>query len=92
MIYFVCAIHHNFRSNNTAILTAHGAGEMMSPGAVFSDRKTPLIKSVSCHLDRAALSSYASSEDENLQEGSGCAGTTWKDAIGATFNRVYNGS
>src|SRR5947209_7766664 len=35
---------------------------------------------------------YASSENGTLQPGSGCAGDTVEDPIGATFNQVYNGS
>ena len=35
---------------------------------------------------------YASSEDEVLQDGGGCLGTTKADPVGATFDEVYNGS
>ncbi|HEY6330000.1 MAG TPA: deoxyribonuclease II family protein [Blastocatellia bacterium] len=35
---------------------------------------------------------YASSESHTLQQGSGCAGDTTADPIGATFDQVYNGS
>jgi len=35
---------------------------------------------------------YASSENGSLQMGSGCAGDTVEDPIGATFEQVYNGS
>lgn len=35
---------------------------------------------------------YVSSEDETMQEGGGCLGTTKADPVGATFNEVYNGS
>jgi hypothetical protein len=34
----------------------------------------------------------ASSEDATLKEGSGCAGDTVADPIGATFDEIYNGS
>jgi hypothetical protein len=35
---------------------------------------------------------FASSEAPTLQQGSGCAGDTTTDPIGATFDEVYNGS
>lgn len=35
---------------------------------------------------------YASSTDKTLAAGTGCAGDTAADPIGATFNEVYNGS
>ena len=35
---------------------------------------------------------YASSEKPSLKKGSGCAGETTADPIGATFDQVYNGS
>jgi hypothetical protein len=35
---------------------------------------------------------YASSESPTLKQGSGCAGDTTTDPIGATFDEVYNGS
>jgi len=35
---------------------------------------------------------YASSEDRALKKGSGCAGATVNDPLGATFDRIYNGS
>jgi len=35
---------------------------------------------------------YASSEDPKLTKGSGCAGDSVKDPLGATFDNVYNGS
>jgi hypothetical protein len=35
---------------------------------------------------------YASSENKTLQSGTGCAGDTIVDPIGATFDQVYNGS
>jgi hypothetical protein len=35
---------------------------------------------------------YASSETPRLQKGSGCAGDSTDDPIGATFDQVYNGS
>lgn len=35
---------------------------------------------------------YASSEDSVLRKGSGCAGDTLTDPVGATFEQVYNGS
>ena len=35
---------------------------------------------------------YATKEKPTLQEGSGCAGDTTADPIGATFDQVYNGS
>jgi hypothetical protein len=35
---------------------------------------------------------YASSENPSLQKGSGCAGDTLKDPVGATFDEVYNNS
>ena len=35
---------------------------------------------------------YASSENESLQDGSGCAGDTLTDPLGATFNQIYNGA
>lgn len=35
---------------------------------------------------------YASSENPSLKQGSGCAGETMADPIGATFDQVYNGS
>jgi hypothetical protein len=35
---------------------------------------------------------YASSEASALQKGSGCAGDSVNDPLGATFNEVYNGS
>ena len=35
---------------------------------------------------------YSSSENPKLQKGSGCAGDTLDDPIGATFNQVYNNS
>ena len=35
---------------------------------------------------------FASSEDGALRQGSGCAGATLTDPIGATFDQVYNGS
>jgi len=34
---------------------------------------------------------YASSNNSKLQKGTGCAGDTLTDPIGATFNQVYNG-
>jgi Deoxyribonuclease II len=34
---------------------------------------------------------YASSADHTLQKGSGCAGTSVNDPLGATFDEVYNG-
>jgi hypothetical protein len=35
---------------------------------------------------------YASSEDSTLQQGSGCAGDTTEDPVGATFDEVYSNS
>lgn len=35
---------------------------------------------------------YSSSEDATLQQGSGCAGDTGSDPIGATFGEIYNES
>lgn len=35
---------------------------------------------------------YASSENGRLQQGSGCAGETTTDPLGATFDQVYNGA
>jgi hypothetical protein len=35
---------------------------------------------------------YASSDEHSLQQGSGCAGATTMDPLGATFDQVYNGS
>lgn len=35
---------------------------------------------------------FASSESPSLKQGSGCAGTTGTDSLGATFEQVYNGS
>jgi hypothetical protein len=35
---------------------------------------------------------YASSENHSLQQGSGCAGDTTADPLGATFDEVYNNS
>ncbi len=35
---------------------------------------------------------YASSENRSLQQGSGCAGETTTDPLGATFDEVYNGA
>jgi hypothetical protein len=35
---------------------------------------------------------YASSESAKLQQGSGCAGETAADPLGATFDQVYNGA
>ena len=35
---------------------------------------------------------YASSENGKLQQGSGCAGETATDPLGATFDQVYNGT
>lgn len=35
---------------------------------------------------------YASSEDRTLQQGSGCAGDTMEDPVGATFEEVYDNS
>ena len=35
---------------------------------------------------------YASSQDATLKQGSGCAGDTASDPIGATFGQVYGGS
>jgi hypothetical protein len=35
---------------------------------------------------------YASSENATLQQGSGCAGETAADPLGATFGQVYNGT
>src|SRR5262249_26476913 len=35
---------------------------------------------------------YASSENPSLQQGSGCAGDTTDDPLGATFEEVYDGS
>jgi hypothetical protein len=35
---------------------------------------------------------YASSTDKTLAAGTGCAGDTAADPIGATFNEIYNGS
>jgi hypothetical protein len=35
---------------------------------------------------------YASSEDAALQKGSGCAGETSNDPVGATFGQVYDGN
>ncbi len=35
---------------------------------------------------------YASSENSSLKKGSGCAGGTTTDPLGATFDEVYNGS
>jgi hypothetical protein len=35
---------------------------------------------------------YASSEDGRLQPGSGCAGNSLDDPIGATFDQIYRGS
>jgi hypothetical protein len=34
---------------------------------------------------------YASSEDQNLQEGVDCLGDTLTDPVGATFDEIYNG-
>jgi hypothetical protein len=34
---------------------------------------------------------YASSKDPSLQKGTGCAGGTLKDPLGATFDQVYRG-
>lgn len=35
---------------------------------------------------------YASSENGKLQQGSGCAGGTTEDPLGATFGQIYNGA
>lgn len=35
---------------------------------------------------------YASSDDPKLKKGSGCAGATVNDPLGATFDTIYNGS
>jgi hypothetical protein len=35
---------------------------------------------------------YASSDDPELQKGSGCTGDTSADPVGATFDEVYNGT
>jgi hypothetical protein len=35
---------------------------------------------------------YASSADQTLKKGSGCAGDSVNDPVGATFNEIYNGS
>jgi|WetSurMetagenome_2_1015567.scaffolds.fasta_scaffold180016_1 hypothetical protein len=35
---------------------------------------------------------YASSADHSLQKGSGCAGDSIDDPVGATFNEIYNGA
>jgi hypothetical protein len=35
---------------------------------------------------------FASSADHTLQQGSGCAGDSVSDPVGATFDQVYNGS
>lgn len=35
---------------------------------------------------------YASSADHTLQKGSGCAGDSVNDPVGATFNEIYSGS
>lgn len=35
---------------------------------------------------------YASSDSHSLQQGSGCAGDTTADPVGATFDEIYNGS
>lgn len=35
---------------------------------------------------------YASSENPELQQGSGCVGDTLKDPVGSTFDEVYNNS
>jgi hypothetical protein len=35
---------------------------------------------------------FASSADKTLQAGTGCAGDTAADPVGATFNEVYNGT
>lgn len=35
---------------------------------------------------------YASSANHSLQKGSGCAGDSVSDPVGATFNEIYNGS
>lgn len=35
---------------------------------------------------------FASSEDRQLQKGSGCVGTTLKDPVGATFEEAYTGN
>jgi len=35
---------------------------------------------------------YASSENGKLQQGSGCAGQTATDPLGATFDQIYNGT
>src|SRR6266851_4424503 len=35
---------------------------------------------------------YASSENGKLQQGSGCAGETTTDPLGATFDQIYNGT
>jgi hypothetical protein len=35
---------------------------------------------------------YASNEEHKLQKGSGCAGGTTTDPLGATFDQVFNGS
>jgi hypothetical protein len=34
---------------------------------------------------------YASSENQTLQQGDGCAGTTFSDPLGATFDEAYHG-
>jgi hypothetical protein len=34
---------------------------------------------------------FASSADSTLRQGSGCAGDTTTDPLGATFDQVYNG-
>jgi hypothetical protein len=35
---------------------------------------------------------YASSQNPTLRQGSGCAGTSTSDPIGATYSEIYNGS
>ncbi|MGA8575517.1 MAG: deoxyribonuclease II family protein [Candidatus Cybelea sp.] len=35
---------------------------------------------------------YASSQDPTLKQGTGCAGETTSDPIGATYSEIYNGS
>jgi hypothetical protein len=47
---------------------------------------------VKTHRPFSQQFAYASSDQHSLQQGSGCAGETATDPLGATFGQVYNGS
>lgn len=62
------------------------------PGCVDSTAATCPFGGTPRSYQRGQQYVYASSADTSLKKGSGCAGETTSDPIGATFNKIYNGS